>query len=72
MAKKKEEVKTEEKKIVATVIGDYPLNVRADKTTEATVVRQLTPGTKVEFLKEDKLWCQIGDKEFVMREFLHF
>lgn len=73
MAKKKvEEVKTEKKKILATVIGDYPLNVREGKTTEAKIIRQLNPGTKVEVLKEGKLWCQIGENEFCMREFLHF
>ena len=72
MAKKKEEVKKEDKKLIATVIGDYPLNVREGKSTDSKIVRQLLPKAKVEILKEGKLWCKIGENEYCMREFLHF
>lgn len=70
MAKKKEEPKVE--KMYAIVTGDYPLNVRSGKTTEDNnVVGQLAPGTKVEILKDGKMWCKI-EQGYIMRKFLVF
>lgn len=66
---KKNEVKTE--KIMATVAGDLPLNIRAGKTLESEVLGQYQPGDKVEILKEGKEWCRI-DGGYLMRQFLIF
>ena len=75
-AAKKEGKKTEKKlkeKVIATVTGDRPLNVRSGKTTEDdNIIRTLNPGDQVEILSDGKLWCRIGEKEFVMRQFLAF
>lgn len=69
MAKKKEDVKPEV--ITAKVIGNLPLNIRAEKTTESAIVGKLKPGTEVEILKAGKQWCQI-EGGYLMRKYLEF
>lgn len=69
MPKKKAEVNTE--KIIATVAGNAPLNIRADKTLESEILGQLQPGDQIEILKDGKKWCRI-DGGYLMRQFLIF
>ena len=66
MAKKKDEVK-----IIATVIGDLPLNIREGRTIDSAILGHLQPGDQVEILKEGKEWCKI-EGGYLMRKFLTF
>ena len=72
IVKENDMAKKEEKRLIATVIGDRPLNIRSGRTTETNnVIGELQPGTEIEILKDGKLWCRI-EQGYIMRKFLTF
>lgn len=53
-----------------TVNAKNLLNVREEPSLEAKVVRQVKRGSKLTVIDDLGEWSQIGDKEFVMSQYL--
>lgn len=63
--------KAKEEKIIATVTGGKPLNVRPVPSKDNDPIGRLESGAEVEILEVEDDWCRIKGG-YVMRQFLQF
>lgn len=61
--------KTKKEKIVATVAGSLPLNIRQDPSKEHAPLGTLNPGSEIEILEIGDEWCRIPEG-YVMKQYL--